>query len=183
MSHVDPIWKRRKPWNTPGQSHSLTFSTYQRRAVLTLPGVADVFLDCLNKARHETQFLLHAYVVMPDHCHVVLRPTQETYSMSAILTAIKTPSAKAIFELHPELRDQMQVYRPSRGFEARFWQQGGGFDRNISDIDARRAMMDYIHRNPVRAGLCQDLDSWRWSSYSAYNGGAPPIPVDMPDWM
>ena len=182
MRDPNPNWKRRLARNVPGQAHELTFSTFKKLPVLTLPGIAETFLQCLNEARQKADFLLHAYVVMPDHCHLVIYPNKEDHSIASILSAIKTPAATAILELRPELRETMRVYRPSRGYEARFWQQGGGFDRNIPTVRARKAMITYIHGNPVRAGLCTEAAEWPWSSYPEYAGGKPPIPVDPTDW-
>ena len=177
-----PLRKRRTPWNFPGQAHEVTFSTFNKLPVLSLPGAADAFLNCLDEARRKVNLMLHAYVVMPTHVHILIRPKDEEYSMSTILSAIKTPSAKAIFDLHPDLRETMRVHRPSRGFEARFWMQGGGFDRNVPNLKAGEAMVAYIHSNPVRAGLCTDPAEWKWSSYPEFIGGTPPIPVDPTDW-
>jgi putative transposase len=52
----------------------------------------------------------------------------------------------------------------------RFWQPGGGYDRNITSIEALRAMIDYIHANPVRRGLVARPEDWEWSSARWYRG-------------
>jgi putative transposase len=55
----------------------------------------------------------------------------------------------------------------------RFWQPGGGYDRNIMSIEALRSMVDYIHANPVRRGLVARAEDWEWSSARWYAGPGP----------
>jgi putative transposase len=55
----------------------------------------------------------------------------------------------------------------------RVWQPGGGSDRNITRIEALRAMMDSIHANPVRRGLVARAEDWEWSSARWYAGLRP----------
>ncbi len=63
--------------------------------------------------------------------------------------------------------------------ERLFWQSGGGFDRNVIKPGTRMKMIDYIHMNPVRRGLVENPEPWKWSSAVWYLGaGAVPICVD-----
>ena len=50
----------------------------------------------------------------------------------------------------------------------RFWQEGGGDDRNLPSVKAVEAAIAYIHENPVRRGLCDRPADWRWSSARHY---------------
>lgn len=60
----------------------------------------------------------------------------------------------------------------------RFWQPGGGYDRNITSIEALRAMIDYLHANPVRRGLVARAEDWDWSSARWY-AGMRPVKLEM----
>jgi putative transposase len=62
----------------------------------------------------------------------------------------------------------------------RFWQPGGGYDRNITSTEALRAMIDYIHANPVRRGLVARPEDWEWSSARWY-AGLRPVKLEMDD--
>ena len=62
--------------------------------------------------------------------------------------------------------------------EARFWQPGGGYDRNITSTEALRAVIDYIHANPVRRGLVARAEDWEWSSARWY-AGLRPVKLEM----
>src|SRR5262249_48785979 len=60
----------------------------------------------------------------------------------------------------------------------RFWQPGGGYDRNITSAAALRAVIDYIHANPVRRGLVARAEDWEWSSARWY-AGLRPVKLEM----
>lgn len=55
----------------------------------------------------------------------------------------------------------------------RFWQEGGGYDRNIVEATTLRHVIEYVHANPVRRGLCERVDEWPWSSWHHYAGVMP----------
>lgn len=177
-----PIRKTRSSINARGHAHELTFTTYKKARVLTNPGVAEGFLRALDEARHSCDFDIWAYVVMPEHCHVLIRPRQETYKMSGILSAIKNPASRAAFEACPELQETMSVRSRGRLPEHRLWLPGGGYDRNIVQSATAWKCIRYIHANPMVRGLTVREEDWEWSSVRAYNGGDGPIPVDLCDW-
>jgi hypothetical protein len=70
--------------------------------------------------------------------------------------------------------------------ERLFWQSGGGYDRNIEEPRTLRAMIDYLHLNPVRRGLVARAADWRWSSAGWYEGEPKidliPDPIP-PEWV
>jgi putative transposase len=65
--------------------------------------------------------------------------------------------------------------------EHRFWQAGGGFDRNVVELHAVLAMIEYIHANPVRRGLVSRPEDWKWSSAGWHEGknGLRIDPIDL----
>ena len=176
--------KLRKSYDTPYHAHFLTFSTYQRQQFFLLPGVAEVFLGYLDVARRSLNFDLWAYVVMPEHTHILVRPREGSYSMPAILKAIKTPSAREVFRLNPSLRESCLVEGRHGEEEFRFWQAGGGYDRNIFTAREAWEKIRYLHYNPVKRGLCSRSSEWVMSSAGAYldEPQPTPIPVDICLW-
>ena len=50
----------------------------------------------------------------------------------------------------------------------RYWQEGPGYDRNLSEPRTLLAAIDYLHANPVRRGLVQAAIDWRWSRVRHY---------------
>ena len=70
--------------------------------------------------------------------------------------------------------------------ERLFWQSGGGYDRNITEPKTLMQVIEYIHLNPVRRGLVERADQWKWSSAAWFLGtGTPPlIPDRIPtEWV
>ena len=67
----------------------------------------------------------------------------------------------------------------------RFWQAGGGFDRNLWNANAIHNAIKYIEHNPVRAGLVKKAEEWKWSSAHARhtNEGLLPEDLDIPILM
>jgi putative transposase len=126
-------------------------------------------------------FEVWAYVIMPEHVYVLIWSRQETYSISAILKAVKQGVARrAIAYLrvnNPAGLQWVATGRSDKPYE--FWQDGGGYDRNVRNSHALRKMMTYIHSNPVTRGLVARPEDWLWSSAQDWAGlRAGPIPID-----
>ena len=62
----------------------------------------------------------------------------------------------------------------------RFWQPGGGYDRNTIETATVHQMIDYIHANPVRRGLVASVEDWQWSSTRCY-AGIRPVRLEIDD--
>ena len=80
-------------YNEPGHAHALTFSCYHQLPLLGDDRVKDLFVRSLAAARVRHEFALWAYVVMPNHAHVLLYPRRAEYSVSTILAGLKRPIA------------------------------------------------------------------------------------------
>ncbi len=62
----------------------------------------------------------------------------------------------------------------------RFWQRGGGYDRNLVSKQAVLNAINYIHANPVRKNLLKSPDDWFWSSAGFYAGEENyPLKIDI----
>jgi putative transposase len=139
-------------------------------------------LDALQRGRSQRKFDLWAYVVMPEHVHVVLLP-QPGVRISAILTTLKqSVSKRAILwlkENNPAFLTRLEDCSPAGRRSHHFWQRGGGYDRNLRTVSDIHEKIDYTHNNPVRRGLVTRAADWRWSSCHAWESGEDdPIPVD-----
>ena len=106
-------------------------------------------------------FALFAWVIMPEHVHLLVRPSPPEITVPRILMGIKRPVATEI------LANQRACGADS---QARFWQPGGGYDRNIFSNEELIEKINYIHQNPVRRGLVDRPEDWVWSSARAYAG-------------
>src|SRR5437879_5240626 len=86
--------KRVKSFNEPGHAHELTFSCFQRLPLLSRDRSRSWFVDAMAKASGRHEFLLWAYVIMPEHVHVIVWPTQAKYKIQLIRASLKLPVAQ-----------------------------------------------------------------------------------------
>jgi len=177
-------YKTCKRCNEPGDAHALTFCCFQRQALLNADRTRRWFLEALDAARAKHAFDLWAYVIMPEHVHVVIWPREPVYSISEILSDIKQPvTRRAIKYLRtqaPAFLRRLRDEQPSGKVAHRFWQRGGGFDRNLFKPDAIHAEIEYMHANPVRRGLVERPEDWPWSSARYFAGRADvPLALDV----
>ena len=173
---------RRKSYNIPGHAHFLTFSCWERRPFLVDEVVCKSFVQTLDEARRLEQFAIWAYVLMPEHVHLLILPQNPTYEMPRILRRIKEPAARQVLQCWRDshsLQLEQAIDTTGGPIVHRFWQPGGGFDRNLWDQDAIRKAIEYIEWNPVRRGLVRDPTDWEWSSARARAGhGSVPLEID-----
>jgi putative transposase len=137
----------------------------------------------IERARLKHDFQVWAYVIMPEHAHLLVWPTELKYDISDILNSIKQSVAKRAL-LHvrrdaPAFLGRMQDCQPNGETHYRFWQRGGGYDRNIVEPEAALQQIEYIHNNPVRRVLCTKPEDWLWSSAADYAGvRTGPLKID-----
>jgi putative transposase len=180
-----------------GEPHFLTFSCYGRLNLLSKDRTREWFVEALEAARKLHGFHLWAWVVMPEHVHLLLWPPFDKIEMNSgsaasgnmtlgripgILSSIKLPVAKKGLEFLAEYaRDYLQhltVENANRTYR-RFWQAGSGYDENVSELRALHDIIEYIHLNPVRRGLVNRPEDWLWSSARDWMGlPGSPIKVD-----
>jgi len=131
-------------------------------------------ISALMEARTDLCFDIWAYVIMPEHCHILIFPRLPKYDISRILQRIKIPvtrKAKAFLEKNaPAYLSLMRDQQPTGKVIYRFWQRGGGYDRNFNEPESIYAEIDYLHNNPVRRGLVARAEDWPWSSAAWYEG-------------
>ncbi|MFZ2145613.1 MAG: hypothetical protein WAV28_00220 [Sedimentisphaerales bacterium] len=119
---------------------------------------------------------------MPNHVHLLICPRKTKYSISNILLSIKQPvSRKAVDYLKKNNPDGLKHLETSQIHRAyRFWQKGGGYDRNIIKAKTITGLVRYIHNNPVRKELAESADQWYYSSAADWQGtGKGPIQIDF----
>ena len=180
--------KKRKTYNIKGHAHELTFSCYHQYNYLNDPRSCELFLDELSTARKQYNFYLWAYVLMPNHVHLLLYPYKEHYNISIILQSIKgkmsTNYRNFLVKNNPTLFKKMCIQTGKRKV-FRFWQVGGGYDRNLWTAKAVHASIKYVEANPVRKELVKRPEDWKWSSARAreYQEGLMPDDFDIPFLM
>lgn len=118
------------------------------------PAIADLVLKSLWQFHRERYDLL-AWVVMPNHVHVLVNP----YPGVHLDRMVQNWKSFTAHELNRR-----------RGHKGRFWSRDY-FDRFMRDEDHRRQVIEYIEDNPVKARLVSRPEEWRWSSAARPAGG------------
>ena len=179
--HESKLCKR---YNIPRHAHYLTFSCFQRRPFLAKDRSRQWLVNAIRRARTLHDFHLWAWVIMLEHVHLILWPQRESYSISEILTSIKKPVTNAalrhVRRHAPLFLEFMRDTQPDGSVSYRFWQRGGGYDRNLVTADEIWEKIAYLHKNPVRRGLAQRPEDWSWCSAQDYSNAReiPLLPLD-----
>jgi putative transposase len=134
------------------QTHFITFSCFHRKPLLRSELAARTFELALESVRRSYQIYLYGYVVMPDHVHLLLSEPKRSL-LSEAVKALKQSVSRRLPEEN-----------------GRFWQTRY-YDFNVHGERKRVEKLRYIHRNPVRAGLCAAPKDWPWSSFLHYSLG------------
>ena len=179
---AEPYRKRCKRYDIEGDVHHVNFSCFQRLPLFSRERSCRWMLDAITLGRQQGKFDLWAYVVMPEHVHLVLQPATGV-KISQILTTLKqSVSKRAIPWLHqhaPEFLARLKAPLPNGKQTHRFWLRGGGYDRNLRGVADVYEKIEYVHNNPVRRGLVTIPEAWPWSSCRAWQSGDDvPIPID-----
>jgi len=107
-------------------------------------------------------------------------------TISRILWAIKRPfsyqALRYLRERQPDLFQQLIVKERPRSTH-RYWQAGGGYDRNLFRDETFIKTLNYMHLNPVRKGFVTKPEEWQWSSSQFYlSRKSEDIDLDWTEW-
>lgn len=141
-----------------GQAHFLTFSCYHRLPLLAEMRMEDGFLCALEQVRCRFQICVFGYVVMPEHVHLLVNES----SLGTIAEVMRSLKTKVSVQARKEQK-RMAGHDP-------FWQPRY-FDHNVRNHSGFVTQLRYIHRNPVKRGLCSAPEDWPWSSFRAWGWG------------
>ena len=173
MNDHGPFRKKVEHFDQPGDAHFLTFSCYRRLPLLLERQAPERFVAALGRARDKHDFDLWAWVIMPEHVHLLIRPRRPEYRIASILADVKRSVGMEMLadfrKTNPSLLARLFV-REGRRLRHRFWQAGPGTDRNVFEPATALRIMEYIHNNPVLRGLVAAALDWQWSSARAWAG-------------
>lgn len=136
-----------KRYQTEDHDHLITISCYHRKPYLNTPAARDLFEHSLEKTRRKYLLDILAYVVMPEHVHLLVSEPDEK-RLATALQALKVSVSK-------------------QSPQCPFWQIRY-HDFNVFTSPKRTQKIRYIHRNPVKRGRVSNPELWRHSSYQAY---------------
>jgi putative transposase len=169
----------------PNTIHYVTAVTFRRAPVFRSDTACSLFINTLAETRSKSPFKLIGYVLMPDHVHLLLNP--QACDISDLMRRLKGASARRILDW---LREEgltkslakLSLDSPQRRSHARAVRLKDFSAVDLWSAKFIRQKLNYIHCNPVRAGLCEHPACWRWSSYHAYLPHEQgDVPIEM-DW-
>jgi putative transposase len=118
----------------------------------------ELLLKQIEQARLKYRFKLLAYVLMPEHVHLVMWPP-DGMKMGRVIGEIKSKMAREYFALT----------MPSNRAKKVFWQKRC-YDHNCRTSDTIREKVEYCHKNPVKRGLVAEPGEYVFSSFNWYRG-------------
>ena len=167
--------KTRKIYDREGDAHFITFSCYRRLPLLTKERTRQWMVDAMDLSRQKNPFELWAWVIMPEHVHLVLLPQNDVRIASILTTMKQSVSRQAMIWLKenaPDFMERLLDEPPGGKRSYRFWQRGGGYDRNLRSTRDIHEKIRYVHWNPVKRGLVNRPEEWIWSSAKAWGEGS-----------
>ena len=147
----------------------ITLVTKDRLPVFRKDELKEVMCKAIDEARK--YFLLCAYVIMIDHLHVL---TSRPSTASEVLRTLKGITARRVIDYLKEnnysssLSKLMHQTR-DRNYKHSLWQT----EKNVLDVYSERLFrekLNYIHQNPVRAGMVERATDYKWSSARIWAG-------------
>lgn len=126
----------------------------------------------IDRACHRHGYQLASFVFMPEHVHLIVWPAESASTIDHLLRGIKRPFSYRVKQLlvqgRSKLLEQLTIRQRPGVKTFRFWQEGPGYDRNLTKPTTILKAIEYIHMNPVHRGLCQLAVDWKWSSARYY---------------
>jgi len=158
------------------QLHYITTSTYRRARLFDSERFKRQFVTTCRDLREELRFRIIGYVLMPEHFHILLWPS-ELANPSEIMQKLEDRSAKFILK---NLRHNQEFAWCERMLERlelpptvhhhachRVWQRRF-YDFNVWSEKKIQEKLDYMHNNPVERRLVEKPGDWPWSSWRFY---------------
>jgi putative transposase len=136
------------------RTYFITSATASRRRLFQVDHNSTLFIEILQEQRNKSRLQLHAFVVMPDHIHLLLTPAPEI-SLEKAMQYIKGGFS---FRLKSKLDVWERSYTNHR----------------ITDSGDYAAHLTYIHQNPIRANLVSHPNLYLHSSANPTHPADPP---------
>jgi putative transposase len=128
----------------------VTSRTWESRSLFVTTPPCGIFVEALFHYRNQGAYRLHAFVLMPEHFHVLLTPASPV-TLERAVQYIKGGSAR-------RLGKELGLHFP-------VWQRGFS-DHRLRDVEDYQIHVRYIEHNPVKRGLVELANQYPWSSAS-----------------
>ncbi|MEO8041311.1 MAG: transposase [Acidobacteriota bacterium] len=151
-----------------------TSVVHKRLPIFRTDKLKKIMADALDEARGSGQFSIFAYVIMPDHYHIITDNRREPSDTLRYLNGI---SAKRILD-HlkinaPTSLEKLKMFEKKRGYKYSVWEHHSDTFLVTSE-SMMMQKVNYIHFNPVKAGFVEHPDDYLYSSSRIWNRRARP---------
>lgn len=166
--------------------HFLTFTVMGWIDIFSRQCYRDLLVESMQFCRQQKGLQIGAYVIMSNHMHTIWTATH--HNLSDIVRDFKTFTSKAItatIQAEPESRRDWLLYmfqfyanRTAANDNFKVW-TGNNHPEEIQSQDFLRSKLNYIHNNPVRAGLVAEPSHYVYSSAANYENKKGLLEVDF----
>lgn len=161
-----------KRFNLQNHLYFVTTTTEDRIKIFLDEENIRILLCAIREFSHSCAVKLHAFVILPDHAHLLAALTTNAFTISHFMKGIKGKSA---FEINRRntIKNRAVETVPTKlinmvkNVPTRIWQHQF-LDHIVRDDEDYRAHIEYIHNNPVKHNLCKTPEEYKWSSYRCY---------------
>jgi REP element-mobilizing transposase RayT len=146
-------------------AYYLTSVTHNRLPIFQKDELKQIVCNAFDEARRSGGIMIFAYVVMPDHTHLLTDNAREIKDVLRFMNGI---SAKRVIDYlktgkHESSLEKLRIQQRDREYKHSVYQHYPNAIR-ITGEDAFMEKVNYIHLNPVRAGLVKLPDEYQYSS-------------------
>lgn len=170
------------------QPHFVTFSVVNWVDALSRPQYKDIVVNSLKYCIDNKGLRLHAWVIMSNHVHLII--SSEENKLEGIMRDLKRNTSKELLEAisnNPkESRKSWMMWLFKSAGEAnsnnkiyQFWEQDN-HPVMLTDKEMLDQRLNYIHDNPVRAGIVYEQHHYVYSSGTDYSGNREGLlPIEL----
>ena len=148
-----------------------TATIQEWKPILQKNRIKDIIINCLQTMVSNEQIELNAFVIMINHVHIIWQPLGN-YTPSKIHSSFTNFTGKqiknSIASYEPSLLDEMKSKNLNRQYQV--WKRRS-LSIELSSEFIFMQKLEYIHDNPVRAGLVQHAEEYYYSSAAFYQTG------------
>ena len=149
----------------------VTFTVHQWVDVFTRTVYVDLLLESLRYCQKHKRLKIYAWVIMSNHCHLIIRT--DGFKLSDVIRDFKKHTSKKIFEAirnnEKESRKGWLLWLLKKDNHVWFWEEGY-HGEEITSQQFCDSKVNYIHLNPVRAGLVEKEEEYLLSSCGDFYG-------------
>lgn len=163
-----PITMFKVSRSTP--AYYLTSVTHRRLPIFRTDKIKQIVCEAFDEARNSAGIQIFAYVIMPDHTHII---TDSRRKINDVLRFLNGISAKRLLD-HLKANDHQSSLQKLRIQEREYKHRYSVYQHhsNAFEVYGEETLLqkvNYIHFNPVRAGLVEHPNDYRFSSSRQWN--------------